>query len=352
MAKPRIFISSTCYDLNDIRSELTDFLQKYNFEVLNSQLKNFGVTPGKHSHTACLEQVENADFFIVIIGGRRGGTFIGSEKSITNEEYSLAVKKGVPIIVFVNQRVNEILPLYKKNATLNFSDVVEDKRVFHFIEYIKASSEDNWIFQFQNVNDIKDTIKAQLAYYLFLFSQNCKKSTSKEKSVDSSKLAFVQFPSNMNGLSEKDFDQEQETVLRNGMRELHRTIVNVLSSEGKNDNKYEKIKVLWVFAKYGDLTSDYESIEIDNDLFKDYAWSTTKGKRVSSQCRAMGINYVYDEYDEYDGTLTIRLSFDKESEDCQMVYALKTVVDDLIKKFGSDDALELFKKADFRMYMD
>lgn len=170
--------------------------------------------------------------------------------------------------------------------------------------------------------------------------------------MDSSKLAFVQFPSNMNGLSEKDFDQEQETVLRNGMRELHRTIVNVLSSEGKNDNKYEKIKVLWVFAKYGDLTSDYESIEIDNDLFKDYAWSTTKGKRVSSQCRAMGINYVYDEYDEYDGTLTIRLSFDKESEDCQMVYALKTVVDDLIKKFGSDDALELFKKADFRMYMD
>ena len=181
MAKPRIFISSTCYDLNDIRSELTDFLQKYNFEVLNSQLKNFGVTPGKHSHTACLEQVENADFFIVIIGGRRGGTFIGSEKSITNEEYSLAVKKGVPIMVFVNQRVNEILPLYKKNATLDFSDVVEDKRVFYFIEYIKASSEDNWIFQFQNVNDIKETIIAQFAYYLFLFPRIVKNPPAKKK---------------------------------------------------------------------------------------------------------------------------------------------------------------------------
>ena len=100
MAKPRIFISSTCFDLNDVRSELTSFLGKYGFEVLNSQLKNFGVTPQKHSHTACLEQVHNADYCIVIIGRRRGGTFIASEKSITNEEYNLAVKRGIPIIIF------------------------------------------------------------------------------------------------------------------------------------------------------------------------------------------------------------------------------------------------------------
>ena len=59
MSKPRIYISSTCFDLTDVRTELTSFLESYNFEVLNSQLPNFGVSPKKHSHTACLDQVEN-----------------------------------------------------------------------------------------------------------------------------------------------------------------------------------------------------------------------------------------------------------------------------------------------------
>jgi hypothetical protein len=150
MAKPRVFISSTCFELNDVRSELTEFLENYNFEVLNSQLKNFGVTPRKHSHSACLDQVNNSDYLILIIGTRRGGTFIGSELSITNEEYNLAAKKDIPTIAFVNRRVEEAIPLYKKNPRADFSTVVDDKRVFDFIEIIKSNAEDNWLHPFSN----------------------------------------------------------------------------------------------------------------------------------------------------------------------------------------------------------
>lgn len=160
MAKPRIFISSTCFDLNDIRSELTDFLESYQFEVINSQLPSFGVSPKDHSHTACLDQVHNADYLILIIGRRYGGTFIGSEKSITNEEYKLAVKRGIPIIVFVDRQVDNSILLYKKNATGDFSSIVDDTRIFHFIDYIKSASEDNWVHQYANINEIKNTLRA------------------------------------------------------------------------------------------------------------------------------------------------------------------------------------------------
>jgi len=37
MAKPRIFLSSTCYDLSIIRDELTRFLEERGFEVINSE---------------------------------------------------------------------------------------------------------------------------------------------------------------------------------------------------------------------------------------------------------------------------------------------------------------------------
>ncbi len=36
MAKPRIFLSSTCYDLSDARAALTTFLGGFGFEVLNT----------------------------------------------------------------------------------------------------------------------------------------------------------------------------------------------------------------------------------------------------------------------------------------------------------------------------
>ena len=113
MAKPRIFLSSTCYDLSIIRDELTRFLEERGFEVINSEKSSFGVTPGLHSHSACLEAVNEADYLLLIIGKRRGGTYIGSEKSITNEEYNRAVSLGIPCIVCVLREVFDYIKTYK-----------------------------------------------------------------------------------------------------------------------------------------------------------------------------------------------------------------------------------------------
>jgi hypothetical protein len=123
-----------------------------------------------------------------------------------------------------------------------------------------------------------------------------------------------------------------------------------LTSDGGNDNKLEKLKAMWVIAKYGSLNWEANGLEIDNDVFKDYAWSTTKGRRVSKQIKPHGISYEYD-VDEDEGKCTVRLDFKNETEDCQIAFALKTLVDDLIARFDNDDAFELFKKADFRIYM-
>ena len=98
MAKPRTFISSTCYDFADARASIAEHLKELGHEPLRSDSASFGVSLGKHSHNACLDQVENSDYLVLLIGGRQGGTFVGSEKSITNEEYRHALKKHVPVI--------------------------------------------------------------------------------------------------------------------------------------------------------------------------------------------------------------------------------------------------------------
>jgi hypothetical protein len=163
--------------------ELHTFLEAHGFEVLNSQIgKSFGVNPGVHSHTACLDEVDNADYLLLIVGGERGGTFIGSENSITNEEYKRAKKNGIPIIGCVDRGVFNLLPVYKKSPTADFSPTVKDKRVFHFIDFINAGATDNWLHSYASIEEIKNVLTTQFAHFLFSFSRGLRDGkTSKQQ---------------------------------------------------------------------------------------------------------------------------------------------------------------------------
>jgi Domain of unknown function (DUF4062) len=125
MSKPRTFLSSTCFDFADARSAIAEHLKLLGHEPIRSDTAEFGVSLGKHSHEACLDQVDNCDYLILLIGGRRGGTFVGSEKSITNEEYRRALKKRKPIITFVKRKVELARRMYKKNPKGDFTGVVD-----------------------------------------------------------------------------------------------------------------------------------------------------------------------------------------------------------------------------------
>jgi hypothetical protein len=343
MAKPRIFLSSTCYDLSVIRSELTKFLENYGFEVINSEKHSFGVTPGKHSHTACIEQVDNADYLLLLIGGRLGGTYIGSDKSITNEEYNRALKNGIPCIACVDRKVDDYRPTYKKNPKGDHSHIVDNVRIFDFIDYIASGHTDNWLHRYETIEHIQEIAKSQLAHYLFLFSQGLRKKEKKEEDI--SGLTFVDFPPNIEGVKDNKWEQEEEIALRNGLASLHKVFSEILKSDAKNDTKLEKVKCLWVFGKYGDASGS-SSISMPADLFKQYAWSITKGKRVFIQFEPFGVKGWYD-----DDEPIIYIRFHDESDENFVACALTDYVQRLVEKYGDVEGYELFKRADMRCYM-
>jgi hypothetical protein len=169
MSKPRIFISSTCFDLRDARARLTEFLQGFGFEVLNSQTPSFAVTPKTSAVNACLDQVDLADYLILIIGNRSGTVREGV--TVTNAEYNRAMERGIPVIPFVQRTIFDSLPIYKDNPLGDFTAVVDNVRIFDFIEVIASGKQDNWLHPFESVTDIEERLRAQFAYYLFLYSQ-------------------------------------------------------------------------------------------------------------------------------------------------------------------------------------
>lgn len=163
-----IFVSSTCYDLEQIRADLRDFAISIGFDPVLSNFDSFPVNPNQNTLDNCLEAVRsNADIFLLIVGGRYG-SITDTGKSITNLEFSEASAKGIPKYVFVKEDILSLLPIWKDNPDADFSKAVDTPKLFEFISTLRDSGE-IWVYPFSNAQDIIKTLRKQLS---FLFSES------------------------------------------------------------------------------------------------------------------------------------------------------------------------------------
>ncbi|MGL1892575.1 MAG: DUF4062 domain-containing protein [Spirochaetaceae bacterium] len=172
--KPKIFISSTCYDLSQIRQDISDFFNSLGFTPILSDKSSFPINPNNDTLTNCIENVRNnADLFILIIGNRYG-SIVHDDKSITNMEYRAAKKKGIPIYIFTLKQVLTTYEFWNKNKTGNFEGLVDNVSLFEFIKEVRITDK-NWCFEFENANDIKQCLKDQISYlFKNLLDERCK----------------------------------------------------------------------------------------------------------------------------------------------------------------------------------
>lgn len=163
MESMKIFLSSTCYDLKQIRSDLMDFLLNMGFTPILSEYSNFPIDPDKNTIDNCIDNVKNnTDIFVLIIGNRYGSQ-IAEEKSITNTEYLYAKSLGIPTYIFIDKAVLTIIPVWEKNKNGDFSNVVDSTKIFEFIQNIRETDK-RWCFEFDRAQDIIATLKIQLPH--------------------------------------------------------------------------------------------------------------------------------------------------------------------------------------------
>lgn len=160
---PSVFVSSTCYDLAQVRLDLRSFFESLGMVPVLSEFSSFPVDPNLGAIENCLAGVkETADIFVLVVGGRYGsGTHNG--KSVTNLEYLEAKAKGIPRYVFVQESILTTLPIWQKNRSSDFSGIVDSPKLFEFVESLRDPKE-NWVFPFDSAQDIIGTLRTQLAY--------------------------------------------------------------------------------------------------------------------------------------------------------------------------------------------
>jgi hypothetical protein len=156
-------VSSTCYDLAQVRADLRDFAESFGFEPILSEFDSFPVDPNENTLNNCLEAVRNrADVFLLIVGGRYG-SLTDTGQSITNLEFLEAKAKGIPKYVFVKSEILSILPVWGKNPSADFSNVVDTTKLFEFVSELRSSGE-IWVFPFSAAQDITRILRKQLSY--------------------------------------------------------------------------------------------------------------------------------------------------------------------------------------------
>lgn len=162
--KPTVFISSTCYDLKQIRSDMRSFFgDDLGYDVLLSEYDQFPLDPSLDTIENCLRVVdERADIFILIIGCRYGWV-TDTGHSVTNLEYLRAKAKGIPIYAFVDQNIVGSLQIWKDNPGIDFKSVVDTPKLFEFVEEVR-SNDRIWTFSFNTAQDITRTLKIQISY--------------------------------------------------------------------------------------------------------------------------------------------------------------------------------------------
>lgn len=193
MAIPKVFVSSTCYDLQEERSQLERFISNYGFHPILSEYSGVYYDVDAHTHDSCVNEVSHCDLFVLVISGRYGGKFKnGNGESITQAEYNKARELEVPIFTFVKSDVSAAQHYYKENMRTHdegfakkitypaIEKQADAVSIFNFIDSVHRASTNNGIETYQSFTDIEMHLKKQWAGMFFSFLKKRKESDKVE----------------------------------------------------------------------------------------------------------------------------------------------------------------------------
>ena len=300
MAKPRIFVSSTYYDLKHLRSSLEDFIESLGYEPILSEKGDISFTPDTPLDESCYREVRNADIFILIIGGRYGTEASNQQKkpnrefferyeSITKQEYANAIAHDTPTYILIENNVHSEYQTFLKNR--DNRDIVyahvDSVNIFHLIEHILTQQRNNPIQTFERFSEIKAWLKEQWAglFREFLHrlsgQQQIATLSSQVDNLNEINKTLKRYleavvskisPADAANLIQTEDSRLNEAIQLNKLKRL--PIVRLLTEEFNIPFKviYEAISNA---SKYSDIAQDIissaqdkEDIEVIDNLFK------------------------------------------------------------------------------------
>ena len=171
----KVFISSTVYDLLDIRDELEQSIRDAGLVPVlsDSATSDFTVVPDANSIETCLTNVRASDYIVVVLSQRYGPSLIKAgypDISATHLEYQEAIKHSKFVFVYVRDRLESDYRLWRNNgkdSSLKYTWVKpSDSRLFDFLHehqlLVANKPTTNWYYTFRTSLDLKRLVMRDL----------------------------------------------------------------------------------------------------------------------------------------------------------------------------------------------
>ena len=180
--KPTVFVSSTILDFHDLRSALKFWLEESGFEVWLSEYNDMEKNPGANTFDACFETIRRADFYVLLIGERRGSLFDAKNRvSVTQQEYRVGYEafaseaRPIPVL-FVRSWVKNVLDGWataKAQGSAPFKDarfvqrfvaeVTKEQETTDAVKGIGPYPLANWLHAFHDFGDVVSALRVALS---------------------------------------------------------------------------------------------------------------------------------------------------------------------------------------------
>lgn len=163
MAHPRIFVSSTYYDLKNVRADLERFIIAYGFDPILNERGQIPYGSDKNLEEYCYQEIENSDILVSIIGGQFGSQSSSSPYSISQKELKTAIELGRPTYIFIEKSVYAEYNTYERNKPsedIKYA-AVDDVKIFQFMDEIFSLPLNNQVSPFETSLDITEYLQEQ-----------------------------------------------------------------------------------------------------------------------------------------------------------------------------------------------
>lgn len=336
--RPRIFVSSTYYDLKHVRERIERFIENYYFDPVLFESDSVVFEHNKPLDVSCYNEVKLCHMMILIIGGRYGSIISGENQkerkdsynkdfiSITRREFETASKMNIPVFVFIEKNVYAEYQTFSKNKEffesgdeLDFSFAhVDDINVFKFINEVERVA----IKTFERVEDIENYLGNQIAGMLFLYLQEMQNKREEDKILDSvGELKTISRKMNemLNAVGEKLIGEENLTKVLNNQNKIvidffiDKFISNVTFINSVEIEDYSKDLIENIYKVFQKNYFDEQAIKNFLELSNFSRFNLIKKNTEKAQ----------EELLKLDSRLNTRITlYDTFSDFCEKVYPL------------------------------
>ncbi len=165
--QPSVFISSNVKEFRDLRSAIAFTLREQGFTVYQSEASDFDVKGDRSAIEECFTNINNSDFYILIVGNKKGNLFEDGI-SITRQEYRIARSTFMslkrPRLFFYLRRETE-MALQSNQHDLSTTDIDDSDHLKSFINEIQnpnIAGAPNFLTRFYDFNDLMQSLVVKM----------------------------------------------------------------------------------------------------------------------------------------------------------------------------------------------